>query len=65
MAAHKLIDSRFKQNRHGVVCKLDFERAYDMVDWDFLFYTMDRMGLVVCGVVGFSVVCLQQSFLFL
>lgn len=32
VAAHELSDSRHKQNRPGVLCKLDFEKACDMVD---------------------------------
>lgn len=27
----------------GIVCKLDFEKAYGMVDWNFLGYMLDRM----------------------
>ena len=36
--AHECIDSRFRHHRPGVVCKLDFEKAYDKVDWGFLQY---------------------------
>lgn len=31
--AHECIDAWHKQNFSGVVCKLDFEKAYDRVDW--------------------------------
>eukprot|EP00268_Persea_americana_P019576 TRINITY_DN20054_c2_g1_i1.p1 TRINITY_DN20054_c2_g1~~TRINITY_DN20054_c2_g1_i1.p1 ORF type:complete len:191 (+),score=19.31 TRINITY_DN20054_c2_g1_i1:624-1196(+) len=44
LIAHECIDSRNRQNRPGLVCKLDFEKAYDMVDWDFLQYMLARMG---------------------
>ena len=42
--AHECIDSRFRHHRPGVVCKLDFEKAYEMVDCDFLQYMLTRMG---------------------
>ena len=28
----------------GVIVKWDIERAYDNVNWDALFYLMERMG---------------------
>jgi len=28
---------------------VDFEKAYDMVDWEFLGYMMERMGLILSG----------------
>lgn len=31
------------QNSPSVVCKLDFGKAYDMVDCDFLLYMLDHM----------------------
>lgn len=42
--AHECIGSRNLQKCLGLVCKLDFEKAYDMVDWSFLQYMLDRVG---------------------
>lgn len=41
---HECVDSRNWQKCPRLVCKLDFEKAYDMVDWGFIQYMMGRMG---------------------
>ena len=45
LLANELIDSRIKSRKAGVVSILDIEKAYDHVNWDFVFYMMKRMGL--------------------
>ena len=44
LITNELIDARVKSGKPGVVCKLDIEKAYDHVNWNFLLYVMKRMG---------------------
>ena len=40
LIASECIDSRLKFGVLGVLCKLDVEKAYDHVSWDFLMYML-------------------------
>lgn len=35
LIANKCINYKFKEGSPSLLCKLDFEKAYDRVDWDF------------------------------
>jgi hypothetical protein len=37
-------NSRLRLEEPGIMCKMDLEKAYDHVNWDFLLYMLKRCG---------------------
>jgi len=44
LVVNEVIDELKRRKKSGVVVKLDFEKAYDSVSWEFLFYIMRILG---------------------
>uniref|UniRef100_A0A2N9F9F3 Reverse transcriptase domain-containing protein n=1 Tax=Fagus sylvatica TaxID=28930 RepID=A0A2N9F9F3_FAGSY len=44
LIANESLNIRLKSNIPGVLCKLDLEKAYDHVNWNFLMYMLRRRG---------------------
>ena len=47
LVVNEVLDDLKRRKKSGVIVKLDFEKAYDSVSWEFLFYMMRILGF--CG----------------
>jgi hypothetical protein len=44
LIVNEWLDSRLRSREPDVMCKMDLEKAYYHVNWDFLFYVLRRWG---------------------
>ncbi|RVW75072.1 Transposon TX1 uncharacterized 149 kDa protein [Vitis vinifera] len=44
LITNEVIDAWQKRGEKGIVCKLDIEKAYDIINWQFLLKVMQKMG---------------------
>ncbi|KAJ9685197.1 hypothetical protein PVL29_017290 [Vitis rotundifolia] len=44
LIANEVVDEKRRSGEEGVVFKIDFEKAYDHVDWGFLDHVLERKG---------------------
>ena len=44
LIANEAVDSTLRGKEKGILCKLDIEKAYDHIRWDFLLQMLERMG---------------------
>ena len=44
LIANEEVDSILRRKEKGILCKLDIEKPYDHIRWDFLLQIMERMG---------------------
>lgn len=46
LVANEIVDYATRENKDCLLFKVDFEKAYDIVSWDFLRFMLKRMGFV-------------------
>ena len=44
LIANEAVDSTLRRKEKEILCKLDIEKAYDHIRWDFLLQILERMG---------------------
>jgi hypothetical protein len=44
LIANECLNSRLRYSVLGVICKMDLEKVYDHVNWNFLLYMLRRCG---------------------
>jgi hypothetical protein len=52
ITTHEVIHSVHQRNQKGFILKLDYEKVYDKVNWEFLLDILAKRDLVVNGLDG-------------
>lgn len=47
LIANELVNDEKRKQREDLMFKVNFEKAYNSVDWKYLDFVMDRMGFRV------------------
>lgn len=50
--ANEVVDGWKKAKQQGLIIKLNFEKAFDSVNWEFLFSLMSSFGFWLNGSLG-------------
>jgi hypothetical protein len=61
MCLHETLHETRRRNEIGVILKLNFEKAYDKVNWNLLFDCLEKKALEISGVNGSSRLLLGDS----
>ncbi|XP_071687637.1 uncharacterized protein [Rutidosis leptorrhynchoides] len=60
LIANEIIDELKRKKQKGLIFKVDFEKAFDCIEWDFLFNTMKSLGFGIKW-ISFIKACLSSS----
>lgn len=44
LIANEVVEDVFKNKRNGVLCKLDMEKAFDHIFWNFVYLMLEYLG---------------------
>jgi hypothetical protein len=52
LSLHEILDDTKHEKQQGVDLKIDFEKAYNKINWEFLFEWLQKVVSMPFGVVG-------------